>query len=242
MRFVGLVLLYVLIAHCSVSGQALSSDQQLWLGVNAATGLKKSWTVNAQSRVRFTDNVTNYKGAYFYFSAERKFGKEYGGEISYRLSVINNGKSVRNYHRYGIAGERTFKWGGLKMMFRPMLQYQRLAAPGDVDVSEKARAYLRTRLGVKKSFGDRWDAYLYGEPFFRINSGAGIDWWQNSIGFKYRLTRELRLNPYFIWQPDYTHRHFYTNYIYGLDMEFKLGRTGTGKKPMHQSVDVKAKV
>ena len=219
-----ILLIAAVSTYIKADAQNASTDQQLWLGVNASGSFKKGWSFTSQARIRYTDNVSTYKGAYFYFTGEKKFDKNNSAEANYRLALINEGGVVRSYHRYALAYERTFRTKTLKMYLRPMVQYQQQAALADVEVSYKSKAYFRPRFTVKKALSEKWDLYVYGEPFFRLKSGLYIDWWQNSLGFKYQVKKDLKLNPYIIWQPDFSRKSFRTNFIYGVDVEFKLGK------------------
>jgi hypothetical protein len=219
-----LLLLTAALSSSRAGAQSTTTDQQLWLGLNASGSFKKGWSFTTQARIRYTENISTYKGAYFYFTGEKKFNKNNSAEANYRLAVINEDGITRNYHRYALAYERVFRTTALKMYLRPMVQYQQQATLADVEVSYKSKAYFRPRFTVKRSLSEKWDLYVYGEPFFRLKSGLNIDWWQNSLGLKYQVKKDLKLNPYIIWQPDFSRKSFRTNFIYGIDVEFKLGK------------------
>lgn len=224
-----LFLLAVLLGGTGLRAQTLNNDQQLWLGASVSGSLKKGWTLSSQVRVRITENVSTYKGTYIYLAANKRINKRNNVEANYRLALIREDTVLRSYHRFAAGYERSFRGAGLKFYLRPMVQYQRQASLADVEVSYKAKAYFRPRFTIKRELSDDWDIYIYAEPFFRLKRGLQTDWWQNSLGLKYAVKKNIKVNPYFIWQPDYTGKSFRTNFIYGLDLEFKLGKPGHDK-------------
>ncbi|MFN8348875.1 MAG: DUF2490 domain-containing protein [Spirosomataceae bacterium] len=196
------------------------TDVQAWPGVSLKLDLPKKWTFTVQYRTRLIDNATYYKGSYVFASTEYEFHKHLEAIANYRLAIVD----VGIYHRYFLGIAAKAKWGDFGFVLRPAIQYQSQRFTGDDEVRLDADTYLRPRFTVKYKLTKKWDAYVYAEPFFAIgNNKTQIDNWQNSIGFKYEFAKNQKLNPYFIWQPDYSHKKYtLTNYIAGLDIEFSI--------------------
>ena len=211
-----LFVLPLLFNNCIIAQS--KNDTQLWLGVSAKKKLKHGFAGTFQYRVRRTDNISTYKGAYFYFTLEKKLNKTFTFEANYRLAKIDN----LYYHRYALGIEAQVKYNHNKFILRPMVQHQKMAISGDLETSYKSKTYFRPRLSWRNDFLNTVELYAYLEPFYKMDNSINVNWWQNSIGLKYDVNKKIKLNPYFIWQPDYTHKLPLTNYILGIDLEFNF--------------------
>jgi hypothetical protein len=193
-------------------------NSQLWLGVSVKKPLSNGFSISGQYRIRRTDNISTFKGSYLYLILEKKLSKSFSVESNFRLAMIDN----LLYYRYALGVEAQLKSGNHKFLLRPMVQYQKQATTVDIETSYNSKSYFRPRLTWKSDLSKKCEFYAYLEPFYKLDNNININWWQNSIGFKYEALNKLKLNPYFIWQPDYTHKLLLTNYIFGLDIEFNF--------------------
>ncbi|MFN3852177.1 MAG: DUF2490 domain-containing protein [Spirosomataceae bacterium] len=193
------------------------TDVQNWYGSSLTLNLKKKWEVSGQYRLRIIDNISTYRGSYFYLQTDKKFSKHFSMFTSYRLALVDNG----NFHRFAVGASAQTKFKDFALEFRPMIQYQSQQFKGDDEQKEGVSSYLRPRGRIKYSPSKKWDLYMYSEPFVGLHN-AKLDWWQNSIGLKYAITKKIKINPYYIWQPDYSKRNFRTNHIIGFDLEFEV--------------------
>jgi hypothetical protein len=218
MSFKKIILIVLPFAISSCIMAQSKNDTQLWLGVSAKKKLYNGFVGTFQYRARKTENISTYKGSYFYFTLEKKLNKTFNIETNYRLAVIDNSF----YHRYALGIEAQAKSNHNKLIFRPMVQYQKQASSNDIETSYNSKTYFRPRLTWKNDFINNIEFYAYLEPFYKIDKNINVNWWQNSIGFKYEVSKNVKLNPYFIWQPDYTHKSPATNYILGFDLEFNF--------------------
>jgi len=218
MGFKRLILLVLPFALSTCLVAQSKNDTQLWLGVSVKKKLYNGFSATFQYRARKTNNISTYKGSYFYFTLEKKLNKTFNIETNYRLAVIDNSF----YHRYALSIEAQVKANFNKLIFRPMVQYQRQASSFDIETSYNSKTYFRPRLTWKNDFINKLEFYAYLEPFYKIDNNINVNWWQNSIGFKYEVSKKVKLNPYFIWQPDFKDKSPATNYILGFDLEFKL--------------------
>mgnify|MGYP000079252319 FL=1 len=103
------------------------------------------------------------------------------------------------------------KVGKSKLSLRPLVQYQRLANAIDIETSQQARSFFRSRLTWETDLSKKVEIYAYVEPFYKIDNNFNIDWWQNSLGLKYEVYQKLKLNPFFIWQPGTTKKNSNNN-------------------------------
>jgi len=194
------------------------TNSQLWLGVSVKKQLSNGFAISGQYRIRRTDNISTFKGTYFYLTLEKKINKSFSIESNFRLARIDN----LFFYRYALGIEAQVKSGNHKFILRPMIQYQKQATSEDIETSYSSKTYFRPRLTWKTDLLKQVEVYAYIEPFYKIDNNINVNWWQNSVGFKYEVMNKLKLNPYFIWQPDYTHKKLLTNYIFGLDVEFNF--------------------
>ena len=217
-RMLYLILFFVLSILSFSTPAQNRTDFQAWPGASIKLDLPKKWAFTAQYRTRLIDNATSYKGSYVFGTVEYDFHKYFEAIANYRLAIVDVGV----FHRYFLGISAKAKFGDFSFALRPALQYQSQRFTGDDEVRLDTDTYLRSRFTVKYKLKKKWDAYVYAEPFFAIGSNkTKIDNWQNSIGFKYEFAKNQKLNPYFIWQPDYSHKKYtLTNYIAGLDIEF----------------------
>jgi len=212
---------YFLIAFMLTSMVTFSqnrTDFQVWPGVSLKLDLPKKWAFTVQYRTRLIDNASYYKGSYLFTTIEYDINKHFEAIANYRLALVDEGV----YHRYFLGVAAKTKMGRVTLSLRPAIQYQSQRFTGDDEIKTDTDMYLRPRFTVKYKLTKRWDVYAYAEPFFALKTNTTkIDNWQNSIGLKYEYLKNQRLNPYFIWQPDYSHKKYQlTNYIAGLDIEF----------------------
>lgn len=207
----------------TVSGQSAygrRTDLQTWYGTSLKLNLKRGWAISGQYRLRIVDNVTTFRGSYWFAQVDKKLGEHLNLTANYRLALVAN---TGIYHRYALGLETQERLGSVQFLLRPMIQYQQQHFVGDDEGKTDTDAYFRPRLTAKYRMFRRLDTYLYAEPFFAVDHSSHLDWWQNSAGLKYLYSRNLKINLYYIWQPDSSHKRYYlTNHIVGLDVEFTI--------------------
>jgi hypothetical protein len=212
-----ILLLLLLISNNCLFAQS-KDDTQLWLGVSVKKKIYNTLSGSFQYRVRKVDNISSYKGSYFYFALEKKLNKTFSIETNYRLAVVDN----LYYNRYALGVEVQLKSDHNKFIFRPMVQYQKQATFNDIETSYNSRSYFRPRVSWKNDYLKNLEWYIHLEPFYKIDNNINVNWWQNTLGLKYEVNKKVKLNPYFIWQPDFTKKSPATNYIIGFDLEFNF--------------------
>jgi Protein of unknown function (DUF2490) len=202
----------------SVFSQNKKDDLQAWAGTSLKFNLKKGWDVSIQYRVRFTKNITYYKGSYLFGQIDKKINENFALMTNYRLAMVDQG----TFHRYAFGLEAQKRWGIVTVAIRPLVQYQKQFFSGDDEGKTDTDTYFRPRLTVKSPITKRLDAYIYAEPFYKLDKNPNLDWWQNSIGLKYEYARRKKINLYYISQPDYSKKTFRTNRIIGLSLDFTI--------------------
>ncbi|MFN8355936.1 MAG: DUF2490 domain-containing protein [Spirosomataceae bacterium] len=214
-KLIGILL--VLITHKSTGWAQSKDDFQTWYGASLKLDFKKGWAVTGQYRLRLTENSSYYKGSYLFGQVDKRLNKYLLATANYRLAMVD----VGTYHRYAVGLEGRYQLKGLSFFLRPMVQYQQQNFAGD-DEQTDTDTYFRPRFTVKYQLSRRFDAYVYAEPFYKLDKNPNLDWWQNSAGIKYEFSKGKKINLYYIWQPDYSHKTFRTNHIVGIDLEFTI--------------------
>lgn len=211
-----LVFIFLTVINFNILHAQSNNDTQLWLGVSAKKKFNHGFLSKFQYRTRIIDDITRLRGSFLYFTLEKKLSKSFNIETNYRLALIEN----LVYHRYSLGFEIEEKVGKSKLTLRPLVQYQRLANAIDIETSQQARSFFRPRLTWETDLTKKVEIYAYVEPFYKIDNNFNVNWWQNSLGLKYEVYQNLKLNPFFIWQPGTTKKNSNNNYIFGVDFEF----------------------
>jgi Protein of unknown function (DUF2490) len=194
------------------------TDIQTWYGASLKLDLAKKWAISAQYRLRMTEDASYYKGSYLFGQIDKRLSPTFALTTNYRLAMVDKG----TYHRYAFGIEARKELRRFAISLRPMVQYQKQIFAGD-DEQFDTDTYFRTRLTGKYTLTRRLDGYIYLEPFLKLDNNPNIIWWQNSAGIKYEVTKVFKVNLYYLWQPDFTHKkHTYNNHIIGLDLEFTI--------------------
>ena len=218
MKYIYVLCLCLLSLGISAQSTKDYIDVQTWYGASLKVDLAKRWAISAQYRLRMTEDASYYKGSYLFGQVDKRISNTFELTSNYRLAMVDKG----TFHRYAFGVEARKELRRASFSFRPMIQYQKQFFSGD-DEQYDSDTYLRTRLTGKYKFTRRLDGYVYAEPFFKMDTNPNIIWWQNSAGLKYELTKGFKVNLYYLWQPDFSHKkHPYTNHIIGLDLEFTI--------------------
>jgi hypothetical protein len=212
-----IIVIYLLFISFLTFGQD-KYNNQVWLGGAFTLDLKNKWEATGQLRSRITQDISYYKGTYFYFQTEKKIAKNFAFSTTYRLAAVDLGL----YNRIGASFEFQKKLGDFKFTTRLAGQYQRRQFKGDDEQRVGVDSYLRPRIKIRYIPSRNWNFYVMVEPFLPIKENLMVDWWQNSIGFKYRLNKHITINPFFIYQPDFTKRQERVNNIFGVDLEYTI--------------------
>jgi predicted porin len=216
---INIFLVGILVFFCqNIHAQKNLNDFQTWYGTSLKVNLKNGWDVSGQYRMRLTDNSSHYKGSYLFGQVDKKLTENISVFTNYRLAMVDKG----TYHRFGLGVEAQQKFGDFTVALRPMIQYQKQNFSGDDEGKIDTDTYLRPRLTVKYPLSRRLDAYVYAEPFYKLDKNPNLDWWQNSAGVKYEYSKGKKINLYYIWQPDYSRKNFSTNHIVGLSLDFTI--------------------
>jgi hypothetical protein len=191
------------------------TDVQGWYGASFNTNLPRKWSVNLNYQARFIDNLSYYNGSYITLGGAKKINKHLEFMGDYRLSVVRAGI----YNRFTIGTELSKKLKHLNLALRFQLQNQLQEFDDATKPSDKS-AYWRVRFQGKYAINKKWEAYASFEPIMKFGATYFVDNIRNTIGCKYKLRKDLKLDLFYIYRPDYAKSYNRLYNIIGLNADY----------------------
>ena len=193
-------------------------DVQGWMGVGANYKLNKQWQFEGDFQSRYFNNVQTHSGNYLSLGVQRKINKHFDATAEYRLAMVQQG----NYNRFSGGVLCDFKWQQWTFAGRALIQNQ-VQDFDDVSKPDQSEGYWRVRAQVKYKVSKQLDLYGSVEPIMKFGADFLVDNWRDEVGVKWEIKKGLKLNPYFIYRPDYgkaTYNRLF--YIYGLQLDYSI--------------------
>ena len=193
-------------------------DVQGWMGVGANYKLNKQWQFEGDFQSRYFNNVQTHSGNYLSLGVQRKINKHFDATAEYRLAMVQQG----NYNRFSGGVLCDFKWQQWTFAGRALIQNQ-VQDFDDVSKPDQSEGYWRVRAQVKYKVSKQLDLYGSMEPIMKFGADFLVDNWRDEVGVKWEIKKGLKLNPYFIYRPDYgkaTYNRLF--YIYGLQLDYSI--------------------
>lgn len=193
-------------------------DVQGWMGVGANYKLNKQWQLEGDFQSRYFNNVQTHSGNYLSLGVQRKINKHFDATAEYRLAMVQQG----NYNRFSGGVLCDFKWQQCTFAGRALIQNQ-VQDFDDVSKPDQNEGYWRVRAQVKYKVSKQLDLYGSVEPIMKFGADFLVDNWRDEVGVKWEIKKGLKLNPYFIYRPDYgkaTYNRLF--YIYGLQLDYSI--------------------
>jgi predicted porin len=193
-------------------------DVQGWMDVGANYKLNKQWQLEGDFQSRYFNNVQTHSGNYLSLGVQRKINKHFDATAEYRLAMVQQG----NYNRFSGGVLCDFKWQQCTFAGRALIQNQ-VQDFDDVSKPDQNEGYWRVRAQVKYKVSKQLDFYGSVEPIMKFGADFLVDNWRDEVGVKWEIKKGLKLNPYFIYRPDYgkaTYNRLF--YIYGLQLDYSI--------------------
>jgi hypothetical protein len=177
--------------------------------------LPRRWEMSLGYELRLSDNVSSYHGSYFTFELTRSLGSHLSVFGNYRVARLGGDLA----DRYGIGAELETQRGRINLSLRPSFQSQQKVLD---DEEQGVRQVLRTR--AKASFAAARHVKVYGsvEPYFAFNGLYPIDQWRNTAGVQWEFRKDLTIDLFYIYRPDYERVYNRTFHILGAEMSIDL--------------------
>lgn len=193
-------------------------DVQGWMSLGINKKLNKSWKLDLDFQSRYFNNVQTHSGNYLSFGVQRKINKHYDATAEYRLAMVQQG----NYNRYSLGIQCDYKWRHFTFEGRALVQNQ-IQDFDDVSKPDQSEGYWRVRAQAKYKINKRLDVYASVEPIMKFGADFVVDNWRDELGVKWEIEKGLKLNPYFIYRPDYGKASYNRLfYIYGLQLDYSI--------------------
>jgi len=210
----------ILMAQSSVvhgTSKSDPKDVQGWYGSSVNINLPKKWSAYFNYQARFIDNLSYYNGSYLTIGAEKKLNKHIQFMGDYRLSLVRAGV----YNRFTIGTELTKKIKSLTLSTRFQIQNQ-LQEFDDTSKPSDKSGYWRVRLQGKYPINKKLEAYASFEPIMKFGGDYFIDNIRNTIGVKYKVRKDLKLDLFYIYRPDYAKSYNRLYQIIGFNADYTL--------------------
>jgi hypothetical protein len=192
-------------------------DVQGWYGASINTNLPRKWSANLSYQTRFIDNLSYYNGSYITLGGAKKLNKHLEFMGDYRLALVRAGV----YNRFTIGAELSNKFKHLNLAFRFQLQNQ-LQEFDDVTKPTDKSGYWRARFQGKYAINKKWEAYASVEPIMKFGGTYFVDNIRNTIGCKYKIRKDLKLDVFYIYRPDYSKSYNRLYQIIGLNADYSF--------------------
>jgi hypothetical protein len=218
-------ILVFLSAYQSVLAQTSKADPtdvQGWYGGTLDINLPRKWAAELDYQARYFNNVRTFNGSYISVGASKELSDFLSLQAEYRLALVSGLTS----HRVSVGAEASQQFGELDISLRALIQ-NRVQDFDDATISNDHSGYWRVRLGAKVNLVKKLNMYVQTEPIMKFGGVYFIDNWRNTIGFKYKLSKHLKLDAYYIYRPDFAkatyNRLFHIN---GVSLIYSLKSNG----------------
>ncbi|MFM7672826.1 MAG: DUF2490 domain-containing protein [Bacteroidota bacterium] len=215
-----------MVACSGVQAQTSASDPvdvQGWYGVGVGMDLKKKWSAGIDYQARFQNNLASYKGSYISFSGSKGISKRIDLLAEYRLGLVTGAM----LHRFSVGGEYQPKSKAVDLGIR-ILVLNNIQDFEDPTSASKKTGFWRARLKVGKKLTKKCEGYLSTEPVMQFGGNSFVDNWRNTIGTKWKVGSNAKLDVFYMYRPDYAKASYNRLFhVVGLSLDFS---TAPGKK------------
>lgn len=220
--FVFSILSLLLIGNTAFSQQ---TDLRLRLFGELEKEIVKDLNMSLEYEHRFNKNLTAFDKAFFEPSLSYDFNKQYRIGASCRMGLSDNDVRKRKYqYRTSAYLQYRFKVDDFRIRFRTVLQY------GFDDISSIS-SFLVNNLVNRNSvqvdydwFGSRLRPYAKYEFFFLVNHPQGgiINQQRFSAGTKYKVSKALSLNAFYMFENEFNIVSPINSHIFGFGASYSL--------------------
>ncbi|MFM6954423.1 MAG: DUF2490 domain-containing protein [Sphingobacteriaceae bacterium] len=200
------------------TSQADPTDVQGWYGAGLNVNLPSKWTANLDYQARYINNIRTFNGSYISLGVSKELNDFLSIEADYRLALV----SSATYHRFSLGAEASRRLGKVDVSLRALIQ-NTVQDFDDTSIQNDNSGYWRVRAAAKVGLLKKLDMYVQIEPIMKFGGVYFIDNWRNTLGFKYKLSKQLKLDAYYIYRPDFAkatyNRLFHIN---GISLVYSL--------------------
>mgnify|MGYP001602111876 CR=1 FL=1 len=192
-----------------------TTDTEFWTGGTINLKMHKRFSGQAEQVFKFNDTISHFKSAYSELGLKFKMGRIFSIAANYRY--IEN-PPTKNAQRFSV--DFIFNFG--KKKFPLSLQY-RLRLQHEIRFSNrKTEDYVRNRFRLGYNLCKLVDPYFSCEPFFRLNGKYEFRVARYTIGLDWRITQNLQLTSFYLFQKDVNINRPDKNHIVGLMISYDI--------------------
>lgn len=197
-----------------ISFSQSNSNIQLWTGANAKLELNKKWSVSLSPELRLTDTIRTLSSVISEFGVKYKLNKSISflGEYRYTYRPIKNDV---NRVCIGASYDWSKKDFPLSFSYRIKFQYSRNLNSGN------SESYLRNKITVDYNLSKLVDPFVSCELLFLFKKNE----FRNTrycFGLEWRLTKELSLYNYYMYQREIFVKSPSSDHIFGIGLNYKM--------------------
>jgi Protein of unknown function (DUF2490) len=185
----------VLLLLAPFGGYAQATDIGLWTGVGAEKKINKSLSVNLNTQLRFTDNISVLRAYLGEVGVSYKLTKHW--EVSGYYRYIGRRKKndagtyyYRPYHRFYADVAYDHKIWKLKFDYR--LRYQNQFKDDNESGLENDSSYLRNKFELSYPNKSRFTPYVSTDLFYQL--GTGFDQMRNKAGVEITINKNNKID------------------------------------------------
>lgn len=202
-------------------------DAEGWYSATIKFDMPKKWQPFFQYEARFYDNLRTYYGSYLSFGTSKNISKKSEVLAEYRMSLFRDA----TYHRFSIGAQTEKKlFKKCDANFRLLLQ-NRVEDYYEAGEASQQSFWWRARAGVKYKITKDLDAYASLEPIMEFGGEEPVNNWRNTIGLKYKIYKNTKLDVFYIYNPDYGKKTYNRTFnILGVNMSYTFSTKSKNKK------------
>jgi hypothetical protein len=196
----------------------------LWTSFSLEAKLTKKVSVNLSEELRFNENISELGTALTETGIAYKPNKNFQISGNYRFTQKHRTDDNYNLkHRFYIDVKYEKKVKPFKITFRSRWQDE-FSQRGHSDNAGASNFYLRNKLNIEWDMNKHFAPYLSTEVFSPVNYPREyfFDNIRSSAGIEYTLTKNHKIDLYYMVQNELNVSNPETDFILGIGYSFKL--------------------
>ena len=196
-------------------------DYQHWTQLGLQTDLGDKCKLEMDWQGRWQNNARDFRGNYLSLGSSFQANKRFHLLGEYRYSDVSN----RFNHRFTLGLNYDKKLAkGLKLNGRILVQ-NRIQDFPDEDLPVESALYYRLKIQLNYKINKRIDCFASVEPICKVGGDFPVDNWRNTLGVKFDVLPNLKLQVFGMARPDYGKANYNRLYwISGINCTYSIKR------------------
>ena len=208
---------------CPVASNAQIDDVGLWLGASVNKKITREMEVSVAEQFRFNHDITDIEQVLSDAGVSYNFNKKFKAAFHYRFMNKNAETYYSKRHRLYLDLSYKEKFGIVSLTLRERVQEQYT----NIYSSERGKIptwVLRTKLSAKFDVDKKYAPYVSGELYYLFDDPREGDHvftaYRTELGFVYEFNRIHSVNPYLLYQEEFSTK--YGELIYGVSYDISF--------------------